>query len=164
MASWQSASLPRGMIAPLHRFPYWLQTSYKLARLVLACFALTLYVAVVSPIVQPKALGLVCTGTGSVKLVTIDGDEGQGAVHTLDCLLCLPVSLPALPVPHQLVLPVVFPDAQYPFASVHIAALLGAPLPARGPPLGPDLDLMHSQVVQVRLYSLPAKASIQLAG
>lgn len=113
-----------------------LRTSTILARLVLAWFVLTLGVAVASPVVHPKAMELVCSASGSVKLVVVDGtSEGQqGTSHTLDCSLCLPASLPTPLFPHQLVLPQVHVNARHPFASAHIAALLGAPLPPRGPP------------------------------
>lgn len=113
-----------------------LRTSSMLARLVLAWFVLTLGVAVASPLVHPKAMEIVCSAGGSVKLVAVDGsgESDQGAGHTLDCSLCLPASLPAPLFSHPVAMPQLHANARHPFASAHIAALLGAPLPPRGPP------------------------------
>jgi len=112
-----------------------LRTSSLLARLVLAWFVLTLGVAVASPMVHPQAMQLVCSDGGSVKLVVMGDDEaGQGVHHTLDCPQCLAVSLPAPPVALRVLAPQPTPHALHPFATAHSAALLGAPLPPRGPP------------------------------
>lgn len=71
----------------------------RLAQLMLLLYGLTLAVAIVSPVVNPKILNLVCTSSG-YKFVAqetgIDGlgiDESTGASmqgHLLDCSLCLP--------------------------------------------------------------------------
>lgn len=71
----------------------------RLAQLMLLLYGLTLGVAIVSPVVNPKILNLVCTSTG-YKFVAqetgIDGlgiDESTSASmqgHLLDCSLCLP--------------------------------------------------------------------------
>ncbi|WCM86560.1 DUF2946 family protein [Acidovorax sp. NCPPB 3576] len=113
-----------------------LRTSSMLARLILAWFVLTLGIAVASPLVQPKAMELICSDGGSTKLVFVDdsGEAEQGAHHALDCSLCLPAALPATPAHYKLALPQPSANARHPFVSAHITALLGAPLPPRGPP------------------------------
>lgn len=109
-----------------------------LARLVLAGFVLSLGVAVASPLVKPQSLQLVCsTGSSSAKLVVLDDAQGGGATvghHALDCPACLAVTLPSplqtLKLPAALPVPL----AQQRFEAEHLAALVGAPLPPRGPP------------------------------
>ena len=107
-----------------------------LARLVLAWFALAIGAAVASPLVKPVDIELVCTGSGSMKLLVKDVGDGKGqpAHATLDCPLCLSL---AAPPPATLELPEPVPSlahAVQPIPSARIAALTAAPLPARGPP------------------------------
>jgi hypothetical protein len=114
-----------------------LRRSLSVVRLVLAWFVLTMGMAVAAPIVQPQSTVLICSEGGS-KMIVVDDDGNQvvDAGHSgLDCPLCLPVVLP--PAFKSLRLPVAPPMtcAQHSFVSAHIAALMGAPLPARGPPL-----------------------------
>ncbi|MFN3377002.1 MAG: DUF2946 family protein [Burkholderiaceae bacterium] len=106
-----------------------------LARLVLAWFALSLGVAVASPLVHPQAMELVCSGSGAIKLIVkIDDGAQQPSSHTLDCPLCMhlgalpPATMVALPPPHPLA------HALGTIAAAHIAGRIGAPLPPRGPP------------------------------
>lgn len=113
-----------------------LRTSLTLARLILAWFALTLGVAVASPLVQPHQMELVCAEDGGVKLVVV-GEDGQAAPvghHSLDCPMCLPVMVPAPVFSLDAAMPHPLAHALRPVAAAHIAALVGAPLPARGPP------------------------------
>lgn len=114
-----------------------LRRSTLLARLVLAWFVLAVGVAGASPIVQPRAMELVCTASGGVKLVALgsDGEQQVAAEHrSLDCPMCLAATLP--PAPHRAPGAPVQPlaHAVQPLAAAHIAALVGAPLPPRGPP------------------------------
>ena len=112
-----------------------LRRSLSVVRLVLAWFVLTLGVAVAAPIVQPQSTVMICSEGGSkMIMVDADGDRVSDHGHTLDCPLCLPAA-PSTPFA-ALQLPGAPPMAcaRHPFASAHIAALLGAPLPARGPP------------------------------
>jgi hypothetical protein len=107
-----------------------------LARLVLAWFALSLGVAIASPVVNPQSLELVCSGNGAIKLL-VKGEDGKatpGVQHTLDCPLC--ASLVAPPPVAANALPVVQPlgHAVRSIPAARIAALTAAPLPARGPP------------------------------
>ena len=121
--------------AAIMRAMYILRTSSLLARLVLAWFVLTLGVAIASPIVHPQSMQVICSDGGSMKLVATGDDEAaQGVHHTLDCPLCLATTLPAPPASRRVAEPQPMAHALHPFATAHIAALLGAPLPPRGPP------------------------------
>jgi len=109
--------------------------STGLIRWVLLWFALSLGVAVASPVVHPQTVELVCSNTGSVKAIvhTDDGAQELGAGH-MDCPLCVLTGAP--PTTPTVELPVLLPPActVRPMPSVHIAAATAAPLPARGPP------------------------------
>lgn len=113
-----------------------LRTSSLLARLVLAWFVLAMGVAGASPLVHPQALEIVCAAGGSMKVIVV-GDDGQAleaSPHTLDCSLCLAATVPPPEAHTALVLPQPLAHALKPEVAAHIAALVGAPLPARGPP------------------------------
>ncbi|WP_198972372.1 hypothetical protein [Xylophilus sp. ASV27] len=113
-----------------------LRTSCLLARLVLAWFALTLGVAAASPVVHPRATEIVCTAGGSIKIV-VSSDDGASAEigqHTLDCSLCLAATVPLPARRVALEMPQPLAHALRPLVAAHIAALVGAPLPPRGPP------------------------------
>ena len=106
-----------------------------LARLMLAWFVVSMGVAVASPLVNPQAIELICSGSGAIKLLvkTDDGVQEMQS-HTLDCPLCAHVGAP--PPAAQALLPVVHPlaHALRPIPAAHIAARTAAPLPPRGPP------------------------------
>lgn len=112
-----------------------LRSSLSLIRLVLAWFVLGLGVAVAAPVVQPATMMLICSAGGS-KYVALDADGTavQADEHSMDCPLCLPVSLPPAFISLQLSAPQAPACARHPYVAAHIAALVGAPLPARGPP------------------------------
>ena len=113
-----------------------LRTSLVLARLTLAWFVLTLGVAGASPFVHPKAMEIVCSADGGMKIVVLndDGQAAEASQHTLDCSLCLAPSLP-IPQSHaSLPMPQPLAHALKPVVAARIAALVGAPLPPRGPP------------------------------
>lgn len=108
-----------------------------LTRLALAWFVLMLVVAGVSPIVHPKAMEVVCTVGGAMKIV-LTSDDGLTAdlgQHTLDCSLCLAATLPLAQPRIRLYRPQPLARALHPLVAAHIAALIGAPLPPRGPPV-----------------------------
>jgi hypothetical protein len=112
-----------------------LRRARYLARLVLAGFALALGVAIASPIVQPKALELVCAANGVMKLVSQEGgDAAASHAHTLDCPLCVqvltPPTLPVTTIEHD----APRAHALRPLVAAHIAGRTAAPLPPRGPP------------------------------
>ena len=113
-----------------------LRNSLSLTRLVMAWFALTLGIAVASPIVQPQHLEMICGAGGSMQMVVLD-DEGElvaGAHHSLDCPLCLSITTPPVYSTPHLTPPQPLGHALQPVAAARIAALVGAPLPPRGPP------------------------------
>jgi hypothetical protein len=113
-----------------------LLTSFMLARLILAWFVLTLGVAVASPIVHPQAMEIVCSAGDSMKVVLVgdDGDPVEIGQHTLDCSLCLAATLPLAHPRVALGNPQPLAHALEPIVAARIAALVGAPLPPRGPP------------------------------
>jgi hypothetical protein len=110
-----------------------LRATASLARLVLAWFALTLGVALLSPLAHPAGLSVIC-GAGGVKYVPQPDGTPTPPTLTLDCALCTPAIVPPPPTvrlaeatPQRHVLPA--------------APLLPAPAlmaqrrpPARGPP------------------------------
>ncbi|ABX35535.1 conserved hypothetical protein [Delftia acidovorans SPH-1] len=113
-----------------------LRTSSFWKRLALAWFLLTLGVAGASPFVNPKTMELICSSGGAITMVVLD-DDGQAQApvqHTLDCSMCLAPALPLPPVSLAVAQPHPLAAALHPFAAAHIAALVGAPLPPRGPP------------------------------
>lgn len=106
-----------------------------LARLALAWFVASIGVAVASPLVNPQAMELICSGSGAIKvLVKTDDGVQELPSHTLDCPLCAHVGAP--PPLWQVEHPVVHPlaHALRPIPAAHIAARTAAPLPPRGPP------------------------------
>ncbi len=112
-----------------------LRQSHLITRFALVWFALFVCAAAASPLVNPQSMELVCSGSGVMKLV-IQSDDGAGeaAGHTLDCSLCGAV---AAPPPVAISLPTLPQPLAYALQSIpqaRIAALTGAPLPARGPP------------------------------
>ena len=110
--------------------------AHLLTRFVLVWFALSIGVAIASPIVKPQALQLICSGAGVMK-VLVQTDEGSKEVSsfTSDCPLCATNSAPPPPTarltaePHQALAHVL-----QSIPAAHIASLTAAPLPARGPP------------------------------
>lgn len=111
-----------------------LRHAKTVARFVLVWFALALGVAIANPLVQPKSMQLVCTGSGAVK-VLVEGDSGVApSGHTLDCPLCMIAGAP--PPADSIAFAVTPRPAQVGFAGVDAPLLfvLAAPPPARGPP------------------------------
>jgi len=116
-----------------------LRQSHLITRFALVWFALFVCVAAASPIVNPQSIEMVCSGSGVMKLVIqgqSESDEGLGVAsgHTLDCSLCGTVGAPP---PVAIFLPALPQPLAYALQSIpqaRIAALTGAPLPARGPP------------------------------
>ncbi|RYH70139.1 MAG: hypothetical protein EON54_01665 [Alcaligenaceae bacterium] len=113
-----------------------LRTSSLLARLILAWFILTLGAAIASPIVHPQAIQLVCTAGSTVKLVAVgeDGNAVEMGHHTLDCAMCLGAGAPPPQESIHAAYGQPLAHALKPIVAANIAALVGAPLPARGPP------------------------------
>ena len=106
-----------------------------LARLVLAWFVVSMGVAVASPLVNPQAMELICSGSGAIKLL-VKTDDGlqEMSGHTLDCPLCATVSAPPPGVRADPLRLHPLAHALRPIPAAHIAARTAAPLPPRGPP------------------------------
>lgn len=112
-----------------------LRQAFQLTRFVLVWFALSIGVAIASPVVNPQVMDLVCTSTGSMKLVVQGEDEGVAASsHKLDCPLCASVSAPPPALNTSLTQPSPLAHALLPVAAAHIAVITAPPLPSRGPP------------------------------
>ena len=106
-----------------------------IARILLACWLLSIGVAIASPLVKPQALELICSGAGVMKLLLKSDDGKQQATnHALDCPLCAASSAPP-PVfgPGVTPMPALAYELHGRF-STYLASRTGAPPPARGPP------------------------------
>jgi hypothetical protein len=115
-----------------------LRNASFLARLVLAWFALSIGVAVASPLIKTQGFELICSGGAGMQLLDqSDQDGARAAGHTLDCPLC--ASLAWLPVKAQDVAQASRPQGHVIQSSPEprVAALTAAPPPARGPPRSP---------------------------
>jgi hypothetical protein len=113
-----------------------LRNAHLIARFVLVWFALSIGVAIASPMVNPQSLQLVCTGSGSMKVIGIDasGKSTPTVSHTLECPLCASISAPP---PLEIIS---FSSLAPRATSVPVQAMgsftpvLATPPPARGPP------------------------------
>ena len=112
-----------------------LRNALFLARIVLAWFALSIGVAVASPLVNPQAIELICSGSGAMKVLVKSADGSQApATATLDCPLCASIAGPPPPLAGALPVPQPHGIAVQPIPCAPTAARTAAPLPARGPP------------------------------
>jgi hypothetical protein len=110
--------------------------AHLLARFVLVWFALSIGVAIASPIIKPQAMELICSGAGVMKVLLKTDDGTQGALSlTLDCPLCVANSAPPPPAarlatepPHALA------HVLQSIPAAHIASRTAVAPPARGPP------------------------------
>jgi hypothetical protein len=111
-----------------------LRNKLSFIRGMLVWFALSLGVAMASPMVNPQALTLVCSAAGVVQLKTgTDGNAPATPLHTMHCVLCLstaapPVTVAAVDTPSALAFVLRAAPAQRPQGRVTVAAA------ARGPP------------------------------
>lgn len=110
-----------------------LRNALQLARFVLVWFALSVGVAIASPVVSPKTMDLVCSSMGSMKLV-VQGDDDVASGHTLDCPLCASISAPPPALNTTLTQPSPLSHAVQPIEVARIALATAPPLPSRGPP------------------------------
>jgi hypothetical protein len=112
-----------------------LRTSPWLAKMALLWFALTLGVAVASPMVNPQHELMLCSAAGMLK-VTLNADGSLGSTPAADahCPLCMVGGAP--PVFHSLALDLAQPlgHALQSIPAAHIAARTAAPPPSRAPP------------------------------
>jgi hypothetical protein len=119
-----------GHNSAMHR----LRNALHMTRFVLVWFALSVGVAIASPVVNPHGMDLVCTSTGSMKLVVQGDDDVAASSLTMDCPLCASSSAPPPALNTALTQPSPLAHAMQPLAAAHIAALTAPPLPSRGPP------------------------------
>lgn len=106
-----------------------------LSRLVVAWFALALGILSALPLSFPKTFELVCTAGSGIKVIVTSPDgQGDPTHHSVDCPMCLGMALPLPEVPMWVAHHQPLSHALKPAFAAHIAALVGAPLPARGPP------------------------------
>ena len=102
----------------------------------LVWFALSIGVAIASPVINPSKSQLICSGSGVMKMVVLqdDGSTEEIATRMLDCPLCASFGAPPPKrvVSAQAAQPLGY--ALQPIPAAHIAAITGAPPPARGPP------------------------------
>jgi Protein of unknown function (DUF2946) len=112
-----------------------LRNARFLARFMLVWFALSIGVAIASPMVKPQGMQLICTGAGAMKVIAT-GDDGKAppSSHTLDCPLCASISAP--PPMDMVVFGVAAPRAFFQPAWFDSPPLFSfaAPPPARAPP------------------------------
>lgn len=115
---------------------HYLRHAPLLARLVLACFALTLGLASATPLLRAPAMERLCSAAGEARWQLVPDAPGTPTnVHTLDCALCLPL-LAAPPASFAL------PDTAPPIADIPVLApapahwmqRTRAPFPPRAPP------------------------------
>lgn len=112
-----------------------LRNAHLIARFMLVWFALSIGVAVASPLVKPQAMELICSSAGVMKVLFTTNDGGQDAARpALDCPLCAATSAPPplarLAAEPAQSLAYVSPG----IAADPLAAFPAAPPPARGPP------------------------------
>jgi hypothetical protein len=112
-----------------------LRRATALARWVMLGFVLSLGVAIASPIVNPQATQLICSGTGVMKVIVTSADGSTEVTNqSMDCPLCVSIFAPPP------VLKMSFEPAQplsyalRPIPAATIAKRTAAPPPSRGPP------------------------------
>lgn len=111
-----------------------LRRSAFLARLVLAWFVVTVGVSVASPLVKPSPFQMVCSG--GLGMVVLLDEQGQPLKSgtALDCPMCLTIAAPPVAITGMSPPEQSLARACGGVEAARIAALVGAPLPARGPP------------------------------
>lgn len=111
------------------------RTARFIARWVLVWLVLSLGVAIASPLINPQATQMVCSGTGAMKLM-VQNDEGstEWGSLTLDCPLCthLGAPPPALTWGAEPAFELAF--SLLPLETARMASLLRSPWQARAPP------------------------------
>ncbi|WP_310614609.1 DUF2946 family protein [Limnohabitans sp.] len=110
------------------------RNALNITRLVLVWFALSVGVAIASPVLNPKGVDMVCTGTGVMKLVVQGDDDSASSAKSMDCPLCMSITAPPPEFNTSLTQPSPLAHAVQPLAAAHIAAITAPPLPSRGPP------------------------------
>ena len=108
----------------------------NLTRFVLVWFVLSLGVAVASPMVKPQDILLVCSASGTAKVLvqSDDGSTSELGASAMDCPLCMTGGAPPMALQTQVEPAQPLAYALQSVTSAHIAARTAAPPPARGPP------------------------------
>ena len=112
-----------------------------LGRVVLLWFMASLLAAIASPIVRHCPMKQMPATVHSMQMMapehTTEGGAPKVRPSHFDCPLCLQLDAPppALPAYARPPLPQPLRHALQPIPAARIAAITGAPLPARGPPL-----------------------------
>ena len=110
------------------------QTKF-IARLMLVWFVFSIGIASASPLVSPKAMELVCSSGGVMKLVSSDSNNADKHDNIMpDCAMCMLAALPAVPASTTHNTAGVSSHTLRPIAAAHIPSATAPPLPSRGPP------------------------------
>jgi hypothetical protein len=106
-----------------------------IARIMLVWFVFSIGIASASPLVSPKAMELICTTGGVMKLVPSDQNNADTRIDSMpDCAMCMLAALPFATPSTAFVKPSALSHALHPIAAAHIASATAPPLPSRGPP------------------------------
>jgi hypothetical protein len=113
-----------------------LRRTNKFVIAVLFLYGLTLSIATAAPMFEGKGMSMVCTNTG-IKFVNESGKivDGKATTHTLECSFCVPTGIaPELPMQDAYLSVHALSYATQSIPAARLAAIVSAPLPARGPP------------------------------
>lgn len=113
---------------------YKLRQAKFVARFMLVWFVFSIGIASASPLVLPKAMELICTTGGVMKLVPSDNNKVDNNNSMSDCAMCILAALPFATPSTAFVKPSALSHALHPIAAAHIASATAPPLPSRGPP------------------------------
>lgn len=113
-----------------------LRRARVLSRLVLVWFVLAAGAAVASPLVNPRAMELVCTSSGAMKLVLkSDPGSAEASAALADCPVCLISGAPPPAAADMVTLPMAAAHSPVSLNAAPPGVLSAAPPPGRGPPL-----------------------------
>lgn len=110
---------------------------HKIAMLALAWFVFYVGASIAAPWVAPHRIVEICGPGGHIETIVVDhnGEQIDPGEHPLLCPLCLAASLEP-PLDFQLnSVQDLCPAYSLKLYVAHIPALLGSPLPPRGPPV-----------------------------
>ena len=119
--------------------PVLLHRLRRFTSFVLLSFVATVCVTLLAPFVRPMSYELLCSASGH-KLIAVTSDRdivaptgmhGDGSGH---CPLCMPAAPPPALIAWDFVPVQPLAHVQQRIAAARLASLVGAPLPARGPP------------------------------
>jgi len=111
------------------------RTAQLIARWVLMWFVMSLGAAVASPVLNPQASTVICTGAGMLKLVTLGDDKVDLGSHSLDCPLCANLTAPPPMVTWDIEPPFDLAFSCQPLETARLASVLRGPWQARAPPV-----------------------------